>query len=126
MPPASAGTWQLRVTDSGPGDDGTLTLFGVEICGRDFEATPPEMRFRRHWVEPDGAVLEWWPYPGMDSYRVYRATEASSADGFVDVTAEDDDNTDTRFVDTSTEPLVYFVVTGVGPSGEGPKGHFGQ
>lgn len=122
----SSGTWSLKVSDGVGGNVGTLDAWSLELCGRPFEATPPEMRFRRHWVEPDGAVLEWWPYPGMDSYRVYRATEATSADGFVDVTAEDDDDTDTRFVDTSTEPLAFFLVTGVGPGGEGPKGHFGQ
>jgi subtilisin-like proprotein convertase family protein len=122
----SRGTWTLKVSDGVGGNVGTLDAWSVEVCGRPLEATPPEMRFRRHSVEPDGAVLEWWPYPGLDSYHVYRATDATSADGFVDVTAEDDDATDTRFLDTSTEPLAFFLVTGEGPNGEGPKGHFGE
>ena len=29
-------------------------------------------------------------------------------------------------VDTSTDPLACYLVTGVGPQGEGPKGHFGE
>ena len=36
------------------------------------------------------------------------------------------DDTDTIFVDSSTDPLVYWVVTADGPHGEGPMGHFGQ
>jgi carboxypeptidase D len=122
----SRGTWSLKVSDGVGGNIGTLDAWSLELCGRPFEATPPEMRFRRHWVEPNGVVLEWWPYPGLDSYKVYRATDATSAGGFVDVTAEDDDNTDTLFIDASTEPLAFFLVTGVGPNGEGPQGHFGD
>jgi carboxypeptidase D len=122
----SRGTWSLKVSDGVSGNTGTLDAWSLEVCGRPFEATPPEMRFRRHWVAPEGVVLEWWPYPGLDSYRVYRATDATSAGGFVDVTPEDDDNTDTRFVDASTEPLTFFLVTGVGSNGEGPTGHFGD
>ena len=44
----------------------------------------------------------------------------------LDVTAEDPDATDTLFLDTSAEPLLFYLVTGVGPNGEGPKGHFGE
>jgi carboxypeptidase D len=122
----SLGIWTLNVHDGVSGNTGTLDAWSVEVCGRPIEATPPEMRFRRHGVEPEGAWLEWWPYPGLDSYRVYRATDPSSAGAFVDVTAEDGNNTDTRFLDTTAEPLAFYLVTGVGPNGEGPKGHFGD
>jgi hypothetical protein len=57
---------------------------------------------------------------------VYRATDPSSGEEFLDVTDEDDNPSDTRFLDTSTQPLVYYLVTAVGPQGEGPKGHFGE
>ena len=63
---------------------------------------------------------------GCNSYRVYRATDPSSAGAFVDVTAEDGNHADTRFLDTTAEPLAFYLVTGVGPNGEGPKGHFGD
>ena len=33
---------------------------------------------------------------------------------------------DTLFVDPSAAPLLYYLVTGIGSQGEGPKGHFGQ
>ena len=71
-------------------------------------------------------MLDWWPYPGMTGYRVYRSTDPSSAALFDDVTAEDDDVTDTRFEDRSPESLVFYLVTGIGTNGEGPLGHFGQ
>jgi subtilisin-like proprotein convertase family protein len=120
------GNWTLRVRDGAAGDTGSLDSWSLEVCGRPFEETPPEMRFHRHWVEPQGVVLEWWPYPGLDFYRVYRSTDPSTAGGFVDVTTEDADNTDTRFLDASGEPLTFYLVTGVGPNGEGPQGHFGE
>ena len=62
----------------------------------------------------------------MNLYRVYRSTDPSSPASFLDVTAEDGDATDTLFLDASAAPLQYYLVTGVGPQGEGPKGHFGQ
>ena len=77
-------------------------------------------------AQPDGTLLTWWHYPGMQSYRVYRSDDPSSAAAFLDVTAEDDDPTDTSFLDTSVQPLAYYLITAVGPQGEGPKGHFGQ
>ena len=42
------------------------------------------------------------------------------------MTAGDDDETDDSFVDASTDSLVFYLVTGTGPQGEGPKGHFDQ
>jgi subtilisin-like proprotein convertase family protein len=123
---SSQGIWTLEVNDGVPSNTGTLDAWSLEVCGRPLEAAPPEMRFRRHGVEPGGVALEWWPYPGLDSYRVYRATDPTSAGAFVDVTVEDDDSTDTRFLDATTEPLAFYLVTGVGANGEGPKGHFGE
>ncbi len=90
------------------------------------ESTTPEMRLRELVAESEAVRLHWWPYPGLDSYRVYRATDPSDVGAFIDVTASDDDDTDTQFLDHGSDPLVFYIVTGVGPQGEGPKGHFGQ
>jgi subtilisin-like proprotein convertase family protein len=122
---SSAGTWQLRVRDSAGGDTGTLVNWSVETCGRTFEASVPEMRFREIVREADAVRLHWWPYPGLGSYRVYRSTDPTSAGAFVDVTAEDADSGDTQFADASAEPVLFWLVTGVGPQGEGPLGHSG-
>ncbi|MEE8411639.1 MAG: M14 family zinc carboxypeptidase [Acidobacteriota bacterium] len=122
----STGTWKLTVSDGAGGDSGTLNEWNLEICGRPLEATTPQMLFREVSVEPGGVQLRWWPYPGLHSYRVYRSTDPSSANAFTDVTAEDSDATDTLFQDGSVAPISYFLVTGVGPQGEGPKGHFGE
>jgi len=122
----SNGIWQLDVTDGFNGDTGWLEGWSVEVCGRPAEASTPEMRLRDVRIEPSGLRLHWWPYPGMNSYRVYRSADPSAAASFLDVTAEDGDATDTLFLDPSAAPLLYYLVTAVGPQGEGPKGHFGQ
>lgn len=84
------------------------------------------MRLRDVEAVPAGCQLSWWSYPGLDSYRVYRSTDPSAAASFDDVTHEDGDATDTLFLDTSDEPVLFYLVTGVGPAGEGPMGHFDQ
>ncbi len=123
---SSLGDWELRVGDGVPGNSGSLDDWSAGICGRPFEASPPEMRLRDLIVEPDGVLLTWWRYPGLDSYRVYRSTDPTSAASFVDVTAEDPDAADTAFKDTDASPALYWLVTGVGRGGEGPLGHFDQ
>lgn len=122
---STVGDWTLRVEDNVPSSTGTLQSWSVSLCGRPFEATPPEIRLRQVRTAAGDVELEWWPYPGLTSYRVYRSSDPSSAGAFVDVTAEDGDPTDTRFLDASTGDA-YFLVTGVGANGEGPKGHFGE
>jgi subtilisin-like proprotein convertase family protein len=116
---SSLGTWSLDVTDAELSNNGSLQGWSLEVCGYPAEPTP-ELRFRDLKAEGGAVELRWWAYPGLWSYKVYRSTDASSAGSFVDVTSEDPVDTDTRFVDTSADPLVYYLVTGVGPQGEGP------
>jgi subtilisin-like proprotein convertase family protein len=120
------GKWRLEVADLAGGDTGSLNSWTLEIGGRSVETTTPQMRLRDLAVDGTGVTLRWWTYPGLDSYKVYRATDPSSAAAFLDVTAQDPDATDTQFVDNSADALVFYLVTGVGPNGEGAKGHFGQ
>jgi subtilisin-like proprotein convertase family protein len=119
----SDGTWTLRINDGVPGDQGTLNAWSLELCGRPLETSTPEMRFRSLRREGGEVRLSWWPYPGLDSYRVYRSSTPSAVGAFTDVTAEDPDPTDTVFLDSTPESPLYWLVTGVGPLGEGPKGH---
>ncbi len=122
----SVGTWTLEVSDEAAGDIGNLNAWSLDICGAQVEVATPQLLLRSVEMEPDGSLLRWWPYPGLDSYKVYRSTQADSAAAFIDVTGEDGDPTDTSFKDTSTDPLVFYLVTGVGSQGEGSKGHFGE
>src|SRR5262249_41449062 len=115
----SAGTWTLSVTDSIPSNTGTLNAWSLEVCGRPFEASTPEMRLRSVSKEPGKTVLEWWPYPVLTSYKVYRATSPFPT-AFADVTSEDADPTDTTFEDAGSDPIAFYLVHGVGPAGEGP------
>ena len=72
-------------------------------------------------------MLDWWPYPGLTGYRVYRGTDPVSASSFADVTSSDPNAADTRYEDaTAASPLLMYLVTGVSPRGESPWGHYGQ
>ncbi|MCP3977991.1 MAG: hypothetical protein GY716_01495 [bacterium] len=121
---AASGTWTLSVADQAGGDQGTLNDWSVELCGTPVASSTPEMRFSELKFDPTGVHVSWWPYPGMTSYRIYRSTDPSSPGSFLDVTAEDGNDSDTAFLDTSTGALTFWLVTGVGDSGEGPLGHF--
>jgi hypothetical protein len=120
------GTWTLRVYDGAPGSTGSLSAWSVQVCGRPFEAEPPEMVLRGGSKRGGNGVISWLPYPGLTGYRVYRATSPSSAAGFADVTAEDPEASDTAFEDATDAPILYYIVTGVSTRGEGPWGHYGQ
>jgi subtilisin-like proprotein convertase family protein len=120
------GTWILEITDNALVNNGSLQAWSLDVYGYPGDLPSPEMRFRGASKQSGGAQFEWWPYPGLTSYRVYRSTDPSSSAAFLDVTGEDGDDSDTLFLDGSTVPLVYYLVTGVGSQGEGPKGHFGE
>lgn len=117
----AAGTWTLVVNDGVPANTGTLNGWSLEICGRPIEAQTPEMVFRSVARSGSGAALTWWPYPGVTSYRVYRSTTPAARATFTDVTAQDPDPTDTSFDDPSSAPVVFYLVTGVGPAGESAR-----
>jgi carboxypeptidase D len=120
------GTWTLDITDAELFGNGSLEGWSLELCGYADILPPPEMRFSEFVKQLPDVQLEWWPYPGLTSYRVYRSTDPSDVAAFIDVTPEDGDDGDTRFLDGSDEPIAFFLVTGVNPQGEGPKGHFGE
>jgi carboxypeptidase D len=120
------GTWSLDITDGVLMSNGSLEGWSLELCGYADILPPPEMRFSAFSKQPPNVELEWWSYPGLTSYRVYRSTDPGDVAAFIDVTSEDGDDTDTIFLDGSNEPIVFFLVTGVNPQGEGPKGHFGE
>ena len=72
------------------------------------------------------ALVSWKADVLALDYRVFRSADPSEAGSFQDVSAEDGDTTDNRFLDTSGGSLAAFIVTAVGPDGEGPWGHFGN
>jgi subtilisin-like proprotein convertase family protein len=117
----AAGTWTLRISDGVPANPGVLRGWSVEACGRPFEASTPEMRFRDVTRAGGQVTFRWWQYPGVTSYRVYRSSSPASPASFVDVSAEDADTTDTAFGQAEAGTTFYFLVSGVGPGGEGPR-----
>jgi subtilisin-like proprotein convertase family protein len=117
----AAGTWRLRVNDGVPSNTGSIRQWSVRLCGRPFETSTPEIRLAGVAKRDGSVALSWWPYPGLTSYRVYRADAPGSRSGFTDVTASDDDATDLGFSEPLPGESHYYLVTGVGPNGEGPR-----
>ena len=115
----AAGTWRLDVVDGVPLNTGSLTGWSVEVCGRPFEATLPAMRIHGVAKAAGSVDVSWWPYPGVQRYKVYRSGDPRVAGSFADVSASDPDDTDTAFHDGAAGDL-YWLVSGVGPNGEGP------
>jgi carboxypeptidase D len=113
----SAGTWRLEAVDGVPMNTGSIAGWSLRICGRPFEPALPPMRIADVASSAEGIDVTWWPYPSASSYKVYRSNDPRLP--FTDVTSEDDDDTDTSFHDASPGDL-YWLVSGVGPSGEGP------
>jgi subtilisin-like proprotein convertase family protein len=68
--------------------------------------------------------LEWWENPLCIDHRIWRSSDPGSAGGFVDVTGEDPDSTDCLFNDSSGGSVIYWIIEGIGPDGDGPWGHY--
>ena len=116
----SLGIWKLEVEDGVPLNTGALGGFSVEVCGRPFEAALPPMRLLDVARSADGGTdLAFWPYPTASRYKVYRSTNPRLPGSFVDVTPEDGNDTDTAFHDVGAGDA-YWLVSGWGPTGEGP------
>jgi subtilisin-like proprotein convertase family protein len=117
----AAGTWRLRVEDGVPSNTGSLRNWSLRVCGRPFETGTPETKLREFTKDAQDVAMTWWPYPGLTSYRVYRSTSPQDRAQFVDVTAGDADPTDTRFAEPLEGESFFYLITGVGPNGEGPR-----
>ena len=116
----------MKVTDTISVNTGTLNSWSLEVCGRPLEVSPSGDEPQLVTKSAGKVVVDWWPYPGLNSYKVYRASSASAAASFANVTPSDPNPTDTRFEDASAGALYYYLITGVSPRGESPWGHYGQ
>ncbi|MBP7147104.1 MAG: choice-of-anchor J domain-containing protein [Acidobacteria bacterium] len=98
--------------------DDTQLLSVFEGCDLSACGIPCELAIASmSWA--NGAVqLAWGDDPVAASYRVERTYDPSAT--FEDVTALDDDATDTNFADPTPAPFACWLVRGVGPDGEGP------
>ena len=126
----SEGTWTLRVVDLVFSNGGTINDWSIEVEGRPTDSSTPELRFKEiSYLGDDKVRLEWWAYPGLTGYRVYRSLDPSSFALFTDISGLDPNPADNRFDEAELlQPgeVMYFLVTGIGPGGEGPLGHYGQ
>jgi len=116
----AAGTWKLEAEDGVPLNTGTINGWSIEVCGRPFETALPAMRIREVAKSQSGGTdVTFWPYPGASRYKVYRSANPRSAGSFADVTGEDANDADPAFHDASAGDA-YWLVSGVGATGEGP------
>jgi hypothetical protein len=77
--------------------------------------------------EPGGQVtVSWLPDVVALEYRVWRSDDPSQASSFQDASSEDPDTTDTSFTCQAAGSFLSYLVTSIGPDGEGGWGHFGQ
>lgn len=118
---SSQGTWRLEVNDGVPTNTGSLRGWSLEICGRPFEAVTPELKFRSVARDASGVTFAWWSYPGLTGYRVYRSTSPANRAAFTDVSSQDLDASPTAFRDAASGTVLYYLVSGVGPAGEGAR-----
>jgi hypothetical protein len=96
-----------------------------ELCDSHPCGVPGEVSVTSVDKDAGDVVLQWWDDPVCNEFRVWRSTDPSAAGAFSDVSSEDPDPTDTVFRDTSGGPLLYWIVQGRGPDGDGPWGHYG-
>ncbi len=100
----------------------------VRTAGRGCDAhpcgVPGEVEQVRVTKTGGDVVVSWRGDVLALSYKVRRSPDPGDAGAFSDVTAEDSDPADTSFVDHSAGALAAFIITSVGPDGEGPWGHF--
>lgn len=126
---ASQGTWRLSVSDTAPSDVGTLDGWTLELRTRPWENPVPQVIVHRVTRAAGKTRLEWRPVGTAQTYRVHRAADPRSADSYSDVTAADPDPADTVFEDASPDvpgAAAFFIVSGVGHTGEGLWGHYGR
>jgi len=74
----------------------------------------------------DDVLLEWGTDPVCLDFRVWRSSDPHQAGSYVDVTMEDPDPSDASFLDTTGGSVLYWIIQGHGPDGDGPWGHYGQ
>lgn len=74
----------------------------------------------------DSVVVSWLADVVAREYRVWRSDDPSQASSFQDASSEDPDTTDTTFTCRAAGSFLSYLVTSVGPDGEGDWGHFGQ
>jgi hypothetical protein len=106
-------------------DDVVVTTH-QEVCDANACGIPGEVQALSVNLDGGEALLEWPGDPLCVSFGIWRSTDPTSAGAFVDVTAEDGDPTDLEFRDATAGDLVFWLIEGRGPDGDGPWGHFGQ
>ena len=110
------GWWvdDIRVTTSGRACD-------AHACGIPGEVTGVMVK-----KSGNDIIVSWDQNVLAQSYKVYRAADPASAGNYTDVTSEDPDPGDAYFLERSNSNAAYFIITAIGPDGEGSWGHYSQ
>jgi hypothetical protein len=96
------------------------------VCDSSPCGVPGEVQLTSLSMNSPDVLIEWLSDPLCLDFKVWRTADPMQEATFVDVTAEDADPTDAKFLDTSGEPLLFWIIQGHGPDGNGPWGHYGR
>jgi subtilisin-like proprotein convertase family protein len=120
--------WRLTCDSATAGNgwwvDDIIFHMDYELCDAHLCGVPGEVTLTQVSKQGEDVLLEWRGDMLCIDYGVWRASDPTSPAGFADVTVEDPDPTDTLFLDTSGGDLLYWIVIGHGPEGDGPWGHY--
>jgi subtilisin-like proprotein convertase family protein len=106
--------------------DDVTVYSNEELCDAFACGVPPEVLMTSMYKQSGDVVMEWLYDPLCVSFRVWRSADPTVAGGYVEVTGEDPDPTDIQFVDTSNDDVLFWIIQGTGPDGDGPWGHYSQ
>jgi uncharacterized repeat protein (TIGR01451 family) len=120
--------WRLAC-DSATGGNGwwvddIVFQMDYELCDDHLCGIPDEVMLTQVSKQGEDVLLEWRGDILCIEYGVWRASDPTTPGGFADVTVEDPDPCDTLFVDSSGGDLLYWIIVGHGPEGDGPWGHY--
>jgi hypothetical protein len=94
------------------------------VCDSSPCGVPGEVQLTSMSMNSPDVLIEWLSDPLCLDFKIWRSADPMQAATFVDVTAEDADPTDASFLDTSGEPLLFWIIQAHGPDGSGPWGHY--
>ena len=113
------------VTRNGWWVDDITVMSHEDLCDANPCGVPGEVSIISVSKDAGDVILEWWDDPVCQDFMVWRSSDPSTSAAFDDVTSEDPDPVDYIFRDTSGGGLLYWIIQGSGPDGDGPWGHYG-
>jgi uncharacterized repeat protein (TIGR01451 family) len=120
--------WRLTCDSAMAGNgwwiDDVIFQADYELCDDHLCGVPDEVTLSSVSKQSEEVILQWRGDILCLEYRIWRSSDPTTQGAFEDVTSEDPDPCDTTYVDGSNGDLLYWIVVGRGPEGDGPWGHY--